>query len=1205
MPKFKKIYRQILLLCFILALSVPGFSQEATEEPALPTESPVILTEEAAPTEIIAPTLELPTLEPLPTEESAPVEPLPTEETTPVEVPVLEPTAEAPLVEVTVEAPIPTAAPQNTITPVPAGNELEMILRYNINATEASIQEMLRSLGAVELERIPQLGVIKALIPSSVSNLGSARSTLQSNTLAASAGLLSIEPNIVWQLDYTPNDTYFNAYQTNLKDSDGTNFSIQMESAWQTSPRDGLGVTVAVLDTGVDIHHPEFIGKLLPGWNFYDDIASTDDFEGHGTHVAGVIAARTNNGIGVAGIAYNAMILPVKVCGELGCFTYEIAAGIIYAVDRGARVINMSLGGPAMSTTVQGAINYALSRNVVVVASAGNDGDSDDDNINDGTAIDEISYPASYPGVISVAAVDPDGLIAAFSSTNDRVTVAAPGVDILSTVPLGYGTGTNLGYDFYSGTSMASPHVAGLAAMLIADGIATTPATVREALTCSARETEADLISGYDNAYGFGLIHADAALTWNGNSGDCQVAQPNDLIQNATVITTPPFSIVQPVSTRSVTSSASDPMVDSQQLNQTLWYRFTPLTSGQFLFSTIGSGDLSTLLAVYEGQPGALREIANGNDSGSVHALLRVSLTAGLTYYVQLGTPNMGVESKFVQLTVNPALTLATLQQENATFIRYTGTWNRIPVTGSSAGYVNTTTDGFATATFIVRGTDLVLTRLVGPTQGSMNVYVDGLSKPAINNLAAVTRSQTTNIDLGNVTGEWHIVILTNAGSLAPISIDAVQTLDGALPVALVGAIRLNENAPAFLNTFSNGAWPIIGKTGALLNDVRETSDAGAYVQFRTSGTAISIFRSTGNLTGTMDIYLDNVRVAQDINNTIYPVNPSVPFTIANLAPRERVVRVVNISGTLDFDGAQAFTQAILAPNLIADERNPAIVYSGIWTRTLTTLVAANAATLSSVSTVGETANASFMFNGNHLCVAYQRFSGGGNIQLYIDDSFVATISTLGSDANKVEWCTYNNGFNTFTDTNHRVNLLIEAGQSVRLDYVRPVRRTVFTSSMGYITETNPGFIYNTNFGIWTTTIQRSSGGASFQGGSARRASITTLDPRLNFTLNGTGFILYTSLPAAANASAWEVYVDGTLHEFTLDGDSVFYLDLWAYWNHFRPLGIGVIDLPLGIHYIELRGIQLYGLVLVDINPDVFVNVTSPSVDFDGIRVLP
>ncbi|BAY75754.1 peptidase S8/S53 [Nostoc linckia NIES-25] len=250
----------------------------------------------------------------------------------------------------------------------------------------------------------------------------------------------------------------------------------------------GQGVVVAVVDTGVDRNHEDLRNNIWTnaneiadngidddgngyvddnyGWNFSANNNNTLDGNGHGTHVSGTIAGENNN-YGVTGIAYNAKIMPVKVLNDSGSGSYNsIAKGIRYAVDNGADVINLSLGGRYSNRTLESAINYASSKGVVVVMAAGNDGDSSPD------------YPARYASKsgIAVGAVDRNNNIADFSNrsgTSEISYVTAPGVNVYSTVP-------NNQYDTYSGTSMAAPHVAGVVALMLSANPNLTDAQVRQ-----------------------------------------------------------------------------------------------------------------------------------------------------------------------------------------------------------------------------------------------------------------------------------------------------------------------------------------------------------------------------------------------------------------------------------------------------------------------------------------------------------------------------------------------------------------------------------------------------------------------------------------------------------------------------------------------------------------------------------------------------
>jgi subtilisin family serine protease len=308
---------------------------------------------------------------------------------------------------------------------------------------------------------------------------------------------------------------------------------IHAQQAWATST--GAGAVIAVVDTGVDLTHPDLQGQLVAGatfincnpscgngnWKGPDGIGQAED--AHGTHVSGIAAAATNNGIGIAGIAPNAKIMPVKVL-ENGSGSYQdIALGVRWAADHGADVINMSLGGTqgtqaltltGVDTTLQDAITYAKSKGVAIIAAAGND------------SVPICDEPGFDTGVLCVVATDKREARAAYSSgpiRPDLLTVSAPGgssvpacgEDIVSSVPAGTSTsgatcGYGSAYDEYAGTSMATPHVAGVAALLAAQGRSAD--AIYAALTATARTPGADARGVFTPVYGYGIVDAAAAV---------------------------------------------------------------------------------------------------------------------------------------------------------------------------------------------------------------------------------------------------------------------------------------------------------------------------------------------------------------------------------------------------------------------------------------------------------------------------------------------------------------------------------------------------------------------------------------------------------------------------------------------------------------------------------------------------------------------
>ena len=240
---------------------------------------------------------------------------------------------------------------------------------------------------------------------------------------------------------------------------------VNAPAAWATGQ--GAGVKVAVIDTGIDCTHPDLQCDFGSGVNIVDPSAAPMDDNEHGTHVAGTIAGRGRGG--PAGVAPQATLIPVKVLDGDGSGTLsDIVKGINWAARARVNVINMSLGGPTGSPALERAVKSALAAGVVVVCAAGNSG----------PAPDTVGFPGGYPGVIAVAASDAKDGVAKFSSRGDAVAFIAPGVDILSTVPGGKTAKL-------SGTSMASPHVAGLAALAVERG-ARGPSGVRSAFTSAA-----------------------------------------------------------------------------------------------------------------------------------------------------------------------------------------------------------------------------------------------------------------------------------------------------------------------------------------------------------------------------------------------------------------------------------------------------------------------------------------------------------------------------------------------------------------------------------------------------------------------------------------------------------------------------------------------------------------------------------------------
>jgi thermitase len=457
----------------------------------------------------VAPTIELPSASPtLTITETA---------TSTVELPSDTPTATA--TETTTPEP-PTATPTPTSTPteiivglpteIPqgGGSSSELVVKFKDFPASLFSSLVLSSVGATVEQTMDPLGAVVVSVPDG--QAAAVLDQLNNNLLVDYA-----EPNSSVQVFYTPNDPGF-AQQSNALSA------MQIPEAWDLTQ--GNGALVAVIDTGVDTIHTDLNGALWTnpgetgidangndkrtnsidddndgyvddwqGWNFVDNSNHPGDDNGHGTHLAGIIAGRMDNNEGMAGIAPQAQVMALKALDANGHGTYAtVAAAIYYAVDHGARIINLGFGGTDSSQALLDATNYAFDHGALVIAAGGNTGD--------GT----VFYPAANPNVMAVSALDGSLNPALFSSFNDNISLSAPGVNVFSTLP-----GSQ--YGPLSGTSMSAAEVSGVAALLAGLPKFDTTAAIREALIGGAFDLGN---SGWDANYGYGLVHALDAINY-------------------------------------------------------------------------------------------------------------------------------------------------------------------------------------------------------------------------------------------------------------------------------------------------------------------------------------------------------------------------------------------------------------------------------------------------------------------------------------------------------------------------------------------------------------------------------------------------------------------------------------------------------------------------------------------------------------------
>ncbi len=388
------------------------------------------------------------------------------------------------------------------------------LIAFREDVSEEDKSATLAALGLTPLRWLPQANAVQATSQRE-------DAVIASHALEAVTSFIDyMEPDVVVTGALTPNDPAFT-----IRSSVYGQLLVEAPQGWNIYSG-GMEGIIAILDTGVNLNHPEFAGRLLPGYDFINEDNDPSDDHGHGTHVAGIAAAALNNQAGGAGICPNCTILPVKVLdgGNKGTWG-TVAAGIYYAVDQGARVINLSLGATASSKTLEKAIQYAEEHDVLVVAAAGN------------AASTTPFYPAALPYVVGVGATTDQDTLWPLSNTGGYIDLTAPGHRI-------YSTFLNPDYAYMSGTSMATPFVSGLAGLLVSFNPAWTRDEIFQLMTANADDLGAP---GKDAQYGFGRINVHRTLVAANGGVDAPepAAPPTDEAEPPA--TPEPFDATTPV----------------------------------------------------------------------------------------------------------------------------------------------------------------------------------------------------------------------------------------------------------------------------------------------------------------------------------------------------------------------------------------------------------------------------------------------------------------------------------------------------------------------------------------------------------------------------------------------------------------------------------------------------------------------------------
>lgn len=346
----------------------------------------------------------------------------------------------------------------------------EVLVKFKNTSVSPEALRANRLISAEVVQELTEIGVSLIRIPDTLS-VENAVKYYQSIP-----GVEFAEPNGIVHAAFTPNDPFFGSNQWGPQ-------KIQCQPAWDVN-QGSSSVIIAIVDTGINMGHTDLSGKIVAGWDYVNNDADASDDNGHGTHCAGIAAAKTNNAVGIAGVGFNCWLMPVKVLNSGGSGTWaNVASGISFASTNGAHVISLSLGGSGTSATVQTAVDNAWNNNRLVVAAAGNSGSTSQ------------FYPAAYPNAIAVGSTTTTDARSSFSNYGASwVDVAAPGSQIYST----YGSS----YQNLDGTSMACPHVAGLGGLLWAHlGTATNVSVIRQRIEQNCDNVGTWVAWGRINAY--------------------------------------------------------------------------------------------------------------------------------------------------------------------------------------------------------------------------------------------------------------------------------------------------------------------------------------------------------------------------------------------------------------------------------------------------------------------------------------------------------------------------------------------------------------------------------------------------------------------------------------------------------------------------------------------------------------------------------
>ncbi|QOX63706.1 S8 family serine peptidase [Anoxybacterium hadale] len=618
-----------------------------------------------------------------------------------------------------------------------------------------------------------------------------------------------IEQDHLMKLHAVPNDAYYSE-QWGLT-------AVNMPKAWDVS-KGSNKVFVAVIDSGVERSHLEIAkADVRAGYDYiYGGSCDWDFFEGHGTNVTGIIGAATNNSTGIAGVNWNVAVIPLAVVDFSGkIYESVVIQAINDAAAMGCDVINLSIGGPDYSDAMNRAIQNALSKGCIVVASAGNDGNS------------SYSYPASYDGVISVGSVNSDLSRSSFSQYNNAVDVVGPGSNILTTADPKYSYSD---YEYVDGTSFSAPHVSGIAALAAARDSTLTPAKMRSLIQTTSKDLGT---KGYDNYFGYGLINAGEIMKVISNpptvpagltvsvTGSKQCTLKWSAVSGAASYTIYRATSAEGSYTKLATATGTSYIDSGVKSGSSYWYKISA-TNG--VGTSAQSGAVSVIIAI----PGVPTGLTTSVTSASQCTVKWSAVAGAVSYDVYRATSATGTYTKLATVT--------SASYVNSGLTKGSAYWYKVSATN---GLGTSAQSGAASVTMGIPGVPGSLTTSITGS-GQCTIKWSAASGAVSYDLYRATSSSGTYTKLTTVTGTSYVNSGLTSGASYWYKVSAVNAM-GASAQSAAASVKIAIPAvPSGLAANVTGSTQVTVKwsaaSGAASYDIyRATSASGSYTKLGAS----------------------------------------------------------------------------------------------------------------------------------------------------------------------------------------------------------------------------------------------------------------------------------------------------------------------------------------------------------------------------------